>query len=370
MGDVYKAKDVRLDRMVAVKILPERFAESAESRERFHREARVISQLNHPRICTLYDVGSENDVHYLVLEYIEGETLAERLKRGSLPLDTVLEYGIQIADGLERAHRSGIVHRDLKPGNVMLTKSGVKLLDFGLAKLLAGPSADDASDALTAEKSLTKEQAIVGTLSYMAPEQIEGRAVDARTDLWALGAVLYEMITGTRAAAVVRGDNEQRRAIEPPLLNEVIRRCLVVDPDGRWASASDIRLVLSWIAAEQPKAAPSGPRPIGLAIAALPPGFLRDGWQASPFVRDPRRKPNDLAWSSRFPFWQRTTSHAPPTSPSPPTVGFSSTPRPAKAFHSSFVDLWTTPRSSPFPVPRMRPHLFSHPMENGWRSFR
>src|SRR3990172_2562144 len=286
MGEVYKAKDVRLDRTVAVKILPELFAESAERKERFHREARAISQLNHPRICTLYDVGSEGDVDYLVMEYIEGDTLAERLKRGSLPLDKALEYGIQIAEGLEGAHRAGIIHRDLKPANVMLTKSGVKLLDFGLAKLVASPSVSDASDAPTVEKSLTKDQAIVGTLPYMAPEQLDGRTVDARTDLWAFGAVLYEMVTGARAfdgasqaslvAAILKG-KEEGSAIEPPLLNELIRRCLSVDNDRRWASASDVQHVLSWIVGNAPEAARSRRRPIGLAVATLSAGLLA-GW--------------------------------------------------------------------------------------------
>jgi len=293
MGDVYKAKDVRLGRTVAVKILPERLADSAERRERFDREARAISQLNHPRICTLYDVGSEGEVDYLVLEYIEGETLAERLKRGSLPREKVLEYGIQIAEGLEGAHRARIVHRDLKPANILLTKSGVKLLDFGLAKLVASPSVSDASDAPTVEKSLTKDQALVGTLPYMAPEQLEGRTVDARTDLWAFGAVLYEMVTGARAfdsagqaslvASIMKG-KEDGSAIEPPLLNELIRRCLSVDPEGRWASASDVQHVLSWIAGNAPEAARSRPRPIGLAIATLTAGLLA-GWLASIHMR-------------------------------------------------------------------------------------
>ena len=202
MGDVYKARDVRLDRTVAVKVLPERFAESAERRERrerFHREARAISQLNHPHICTLYDVGSEDDVDYLVMEYIEGETLAERLKRGSLPLEKALEYGIQIADGLDNAHRARIVHRDLKPGNVMLTSSGVKLLDFGLAKPIRGDDGAIESEARTEQRDITEEHAVLGTLRYMAPEQLEQKPVDARTDIFALGAVLYEMVTGRKA---------------------------------------------------------------------------------------------------------------------------------------------------------------------------
>ena len=191
MGEVYKANDTRLDRAVAIKILPAHFAESAERRQRFEREAKAISQLNHPHICTLYDVGEQDGIHYLVMEYIEGETLAERLKKGALPLDKAIEYGIQMADGLAKAHRAGIVHRDLKPANIMLTKLGVKLLDFGLAKPIEPHAAVDGSDAPTRQKNLTEPRTIVGTLQYMAPEQLEGDDVDARTDLFAFGAVLY-----------------------------------------------------------------------------------------------------------------------------------------------------------------------------------
>jgi len=158
MGEVYKAKDTRLDRTVAIKVLPEHLAESPERKARFEREAKAISQLNHPHICTLYDVGEQDGVDFIVMAYIEGETLAERLKKGALPLDKALEYGIQIADGLDTAHRAGIVHRDLKPPNVMLTKSGVKLLDFGLAKLVEGDDAPETSDAPTRQKDLTKDE--------------------------------------------------------------------------------------------------------------------------------------------------------------------------------------------------------------------
>ena len=199
MGEVYKAKDTRLDRTVAIKVLPEHLAGSPELKARFEREAKAISQLNHPHICTLHDVGSQDGVDYLVMEYIEGETLADRLKKGPLPLATILEYGAQIADALDKAHRAGIVHRGLKPGNIMLTKSGVKLLDFGLARLVAVDPVSDASDAPTRQKELTKDHTIVGTLHYMSPEQLESKTIDARTDIFAFGAVLYEMATGKKA---------------------------------------------------------------------------------------------------------------------------------------------------------------------------
>ena len=192
MGEVYEAKDTRLERTVAIKVLPEHLAKSAERRQRFEREAKVISKLNHPHICTLYDVGSQDGVDFLVMEHIEGDTLSERLKRGPLPLEEALRYGIQIADGLDKAHRAGIVHRDLKPGNVMLTASGVKILDFGLAKVVREKSPSEASEAPTKQRELTDDQAVVGTLHYMAPEQLEGKTVDARSDVWAFGEMLRE----------------------------------------------------------------------------------------------------------------------------------------------------------------------------------
>src|SRR5436309_3548219 len=187
MGEVWRARDTRLERSVAIKILPAEFAQNAQLKLRFEREARTISQLNHPNICTLYDVGDG----YLVMELLEGESLADRVNKGPLPLEQVLRYGIQIAEALEKAHKAGVVHRDLKPGNVMLTKSGAKLLDFGLAKPIAAFNVD----GRTMQKPLTEEGVIVGTFQYMAPEQLEGRDGDARTDIFAFGAVLYEMIT-------------------------------------------------------------------------------------------------------------------------------------------------------------------------------
>ncbi|HEY5611646.1 MAG TPA: serine/threonine-protein kinase, partial [Thermoanaerobaculia bacterium] len=269
MGQVFAGRDTRLDRSVAIKVLPPHLSSNPDFKLRFDREARVISGLNHSNICTLYDVGEtkvdgdSDPVSYLVMEFCDGQSLAERLARGPLPIDQVLRHGTQVAAALDRAHRAGIVHRDLKPGNIMLTKSGAKLLDFGLAKPSAilgsgvheAPSADDA----TQHKALTAEGAIVGTFQYMAPEQLEGREADARTDLFALGAVLFEMATGRRAfegasktsliAAIVSSHPAPISSVMPvpPALDHVVRKCLEKDPDDRWQSAYDIAAELGWI---------------------------------------------------------------------------------------------------------------------------
>src|SRR5579863_1294400 len=200
MGEVYRARDTRLDRIIAIKVLPAHLADNPELRERFEREARTVASLNHPHICTLFDVGREGDTEFLVMEYLEGETLAQRLAKGPLPLEQVLQYSVEIADALDKAHRKGITHRDLKPGNIMLTKSGTKLLDFGLAKLQqeAAP-ATPLSQLPTVAQEMTAQGVILGTLQYMAPEQVEARPVDARTDIFAFGAVVYEMATGKKA---------------------------------------------------------------------------------------------------------------------------------------------------------------------------
>lgn len=258
MGEVYRARDTRLDRTVALKILPPLFATRPELRQRFEREARTLSQLTHPHICTIHDVGREDGVDYLVMEYLEGETLAERLAKGPLPLDKVVAHAIEIADALDKAHRQGIVHRDLKPANVMLTRGGAKLLDFGLAKSVT-PVID--GEAPTMQKSLTAEGTIVGTFQYMAPEQLEGLAADARTDIFAFGALLYEMITGRRAfdgktrtsviAAIVERDPppvSELQPLTPPPLGRLIRNCLAKDPDERWQTAHDVLLELRSIA--------------------------------------------------------------------------------------------------------------------------
>ncbi|MGC1188069.1 MAG: serine/threonine-protein kinase, partial [Candidatus Acidiferrales bacterium] len=201
MGEVYRARDTRLGRDVAIKVLPAHLADRPELRERFEREARAIASLNHPHICTLHDIGRQGDTDYLVMELVEGETLAQRLLKGPLPIEQVLQYAIEIADALDKAHRNGITHRDLKPGNIMLTKSGVKLLDFGLAKLTREPLATNATvTTLPAlDRTLTAEGSIVGTLQYMAPEQLEGKEIDARTDIFAFGTVVYEMAAGKPA---------------------------------------------------------------------------------------------------------------------------------------------------------------------------
>src|SRR5580658_2077924 len=263
MGEVYRAKDTRLDRIVAIKILPDHLADRAELRERFEREAKTISSLNHPHICTLHDVGHQDGNDFLVMEYLEGETLAQRLVKGPLPLDQVLQYAIEIADALDKAHRKGVTHRDLKPGNIMLTKSGTKLLDFGLAKLKqeVAPANVQLSQLPTANEPLTAQGTIVGTLQYMAPEQLEGKDVDARTDIFAFGAVVYEMATGKRAfegksqaslmAKILEIDPPPISSLQPmtpPALDRVVNKCLAKEPEKRWQAASDVCDELKWIA--------------------------------------------------------------------------------------------------------------------------
>jgi len=262
MGEVWRAKDTRLDREVAIKILPAGLAKNAEFLQRFDREARAISQLNHPHVCTLYDVGQEAGVHYLVMEILEGESLAERVRKGPLPLTDVLKFGRQVASALDAAHRRGITHRDLKPGNIMLTKAGAKLLDFGLARTATEGKApvDGLTSLPTEAKPLTTEGTILGTFQYMAPEQLEGLSADARTDIFALGAVIYEMATGRRAfqgqsktsliAAIVSSQPEPISSVvsmTPPALDHVVRKCLEKDPDDRWQSAHDVAGQLQWI---------------------------------------------------------------------------------------------------------------------------
>ena len=264
MGEVYRARDTRLERTIAIKVLPDRLSGSAEVRQRFEREAKAISQLSHPHICALYDVGNQDGVEYLVMEYLEGETLADRLANGPLLLNQMLRYGAEIADALDKAHRQGIVHRDLKPGNVMLTKTGVKLLDFGLAKAIAPeiPMSDLTSNPTAAARSdLTGEGTILGTLSYIAPEQLEGKEAGARTDIFALGATLYEMATGRKAfsgssrasliSAILRDDPPPISSIQPltpHALDRAVRKCLAKDPEDRWQNAADLGSELKWIA--------------------------------------------------------------------------------------------------------------------------
>jgi serine/threonine protein kinase len=244
MGEVYKARDTRLSRLVAIKLVRVQIGQLAEARQRFEREARAISALNHPHICTLYDVGEHDSREFLVMELIEGETLAARLERGPLSIEETLRYGIQIADALASAHRQGIVHRDLKPSNVMLTPRGAKLLDFGLATLRAPQALSGAPDP-----TVTAEGAVLGTVLYMAPEQLEGKSVDARADLFALGAILFEMLTGRRAYDADTTSIIKERLDAPPAFDWAIRQCLVKTADQRWQNAADLASCLQWIAA-------------------------------------------------------------------------------------------------------------------------
>jgi len=304
MGEVWRAKDDRLDREVAIKVLPPSFAENKELLARFEREARSISSLNHPNICTLHDVGHENEIHYLVMELIEGESLGDRIRQGALPLDKVLEIGTQIASALEAAHDQGIVHRDLKPDNVMLTKSGAKLLDFGLAKTADGleGTADSVTSLPTENRPLTEEGSILGTLHYMAPEQLDGTEADTRTDIFALGTILYEMATGQRAfeakgratliAAIVEREPAPISSIQPlvpPALERIVSVCLRKDPAERWQTAHDVRLGLEWAA--QAGSAAGIPAPVTVkrknreriawaAAAVLLVAAMATGWLA------------------------------------------------------------------------------------------
>jgi eukaryotic-like serine/threonine-protein kinase len=263
MGEVYRARDTRLDRRVAMKVLAPELADDAEFQARFTREAKAISALNHAHICGLHDIGRERDIDYLVLELLEGETLAARLARGPLSLTQALRYGIEIADALEAAHRQGIVHRDLKPGNVMLTAAGTKLLDFGLAKHDTGPAVQALSMRATAPGTATAQGTIIGTLQYMAPEQVQGQPADARTDIFALGTLLHEMATGRRAFEATTQVSLIAKILEteppvvsslaplaPPALDHVVQGCLAKAPADRWQTAHDVKLELQWILAQ------------------------------------------------------------------------------------------------------------------------
>jgi serine/threonine protein kinase/WD40 repeat protein len=287
MGEVYRARDTRLDRIVAVKVLASHLSSSPELKQRMEREGRAISSLNHPHICQLYDIGSQNGTDYLVMEFLEGETLAERLRKGAVPLAEVFKIGIAVAEALAVAHRSGIVHRDLKPGNIMLTAGGAKLMDFGLAKPLgmqnSGTGTGSAAPSFTAAATmsgpspltpLTTAGSVIGTIQYMSPEQIEGKEADARSDVFAFGAVLYEMVAGKRpfqgksqislASSILESEPEPVSKLKPntpPAFDHVVTTCLQKNPDERYQSAHDVKLELQWIAADK-----SSP-----AVAAAPP---------------------------------------------------------------------------------------------------
>jgi serine/threonine protein kinase len=261
MGEVYRARDTRLDRTIAIKVLPARLSSDPDLKQRLDREARAISSLNDPHICALYDIGMQEGIAFLVMEFLEGETLADRLQKGALPIERVLDIGIEIASALMKAHRKGIVHRDLKPSNIMLTKSGARLMDFGIARpaqvaLVSGTGVSDR----TVSKSLTEKGAILGTFQYMAPEQLEGKDADMRSDIFAFGAVLYEMATGKRAfdgkspisvlAAILEREPEpvaKLKPMAPPALEHVVKRCLAKDPEDRFQTAQDVMIELKWV---------------------------------------------------------------------------------------------------------------------------
>jgi hypothetical protein len=261
MGEVYRARDTRLGRTVAVKVLPENLAADPSVRARFRREARAISALSHPHICALYDLGEQDGLAYLVMEHLEGETLERSLRRGALPLERTLEIATEVLEGLAAAHRRGIVHRDLKPGNVMLTRSGVKLLDFGLAAITrAGSDEVETATAATTETALTTDGTLLGTLHYMAPEQLENRTTDSRADIFSFGAVLFEMVTGEKAfsgsssaaviAAILHASPPRLAQLAPEApagLERLIGACLSKSPDDRWSTGQDVLLVLEWI---------------------------------------------------------------------------------------------------------------------------
>jgi eukaryotic-like serine/threonine-protein kinase len=275
MGEVYRARDTRLDRTVAVKVLASHLSSSPELKQRMEREGRAISSLNHPNICQLFDIGSHNGTDYLVMEFLEGETLADRLRKGTMPLAEVIKIGIAVAEALAVAHRSGIVHRDLKPGNIMLTAGGAKLMDFGLAKPLGVQAASGSGSApsFTAAATmsgpspltpLTTAGSVIGTIQYMSPEQIEGKEADARSDIFAFGAVLYEMAAGKRpfagksqislASSILESDPEpvgKLKPTTPPAFEHVVTTCLQKNPDERYLAAHDIKLELQWISADR-----------------------------------------------------------------------------------------------------------------------
>jgi Tol biopolymer transport system component len=335
MGEVYRATDIRLDRSVAIKVLPAALAADPVFRARFAREAKTISSLDHPHICALHDVGESDGTAYLVMQYLEGETLAARLARGALPLDEALRWACDVASALDHAHRHQVVHRDLKPGNVMLTRTGARLLDFGLAKPM--PALTDAHSTRL-DVPVTSAGTVVGTVQYMAPEQIEGREADARTDIFAFGAVLHEMLTGARAfnapsqaslmSAILRDDPPAPSTLTtgiPPALDHVVRRCLAKDPEERWASAHDVLIELGWIreggsAGATTQAALIVPRPgrtdrlawglvtVSLAAAAATAAWAVVGREAA--VRLPSRfmvaPPPGVAWA-----WDNAPSISP-----------------------------------------------------------
>jgi eukaryotic-like serine/threonine-protein kinase len=367
MGEVYRARDTRLNRIVAVKIVPDRLSDRAELRERFEREARTIASLNHPHICTLYDIGNQGGTDFLIMEYLEGETLAERLKKGPLPLAQVLQYAIEIADALDKAHRKGVTHRDLKPGNIMLTKSGAKLLDFGLAKLRqdAAPGSP-LSQLPTANEGITAQGTILGTLQYMAPEQLEGKEADARTDIFAFGVVVYEMATGKKAfegksqasliAKILETDPPPMVSLQPmtpPTLDHVVRTCLAKDPESRWQTAGDLCRELKWIATSSSQAAVSAPAVarrkvrdwLAWAVAAI--AILVALALASPYFRSPSTDVRSIRFSFSPPPQAELLGAPAAVSPDGTHVAFDSTDASGKAL--VWVRALDSPSAQPLP---------------------
>jgi serine/threonine protein kinase len=392
MGEVYRAKDTRLDRTVAIKILPTHLSANTEFKQRFVREARTVSSLNHPHICHLYDVGSQDGTDFLVMEFLDGETLAERLRRGVLPFPELLKIGIEVAEALEIAHRAGIVHRDFKPGNIMLTKAGTKLMDFGLAKPTSvGAAGSESAPLLSAARTmsgatpvspLTAAGSIVGTIQYMSPEQIEGKDADARSDIFAFGAVLYEMAMGKRAfegksqisvaSAILEKDPEPIRASKPstpPAFDYLVATCLAKDREDRFQSAHDVRLQLKGIL-QSPQTpayvtAVQSPRTVfpaallagaGLLLVAAGVLFYFSQRASPPSFRceptsHPRRKPH----------------FAPPAltqaqSLSRPTAKLSASPRSTIRATPTSGSARLTPSKPPcFPAPKMPPRPFGPP---------
>jgi serine/threonine-protein kinase len=291
MGEVYRAHDTRLNRTVAIKLLSSELAGDERARARFLREAHAVAALDHPNICGIHDVGDSDGTHFIVMPFLDGQTLAERLEKGPLPIDQALKTSAEIADALDRVHRNGIVHRDVKPANIMLTKAGSKLLDFGLAKLKAPASPITLSGManMATTSPGTAQGTILGTVQYMSPEQVEGKDADARSDIWGLGAVIYEMVTGSRPftgdtpasviGSILKDDPppvSSRQTLAPRALDDLVMECLAKDPDERWQSAGDVARELRWVW-----------------------GALRDPEQVRPTARPRRQAGSTIGFFSR-----------------------------------------------------------------------
>src|SRR5271155_2404704 len=330
MGEVYRARDTRLGRDVAIKVLPAHLSSNPDLKQRMEREARAISSLNHPHICTLHDVGSQDGIDFLVLEHLEGETLADRLHRGALPLDEALKIGIQTADALDKAHARGIVHRDLKPANIMLTKNGPKLMDFGLAKPAPGLSSASGAGPLTpstptmsvaalsgSASPLTQKGTVVGTFQYMAPEVLQGTEADARSDIFSFGCVLYEMFAGRRAfegksqfsvlGAILDKEPDRISTIlpgSPPRLDETVWHCLAKLPEQRYGCMHDVRIQLEALASPQESLQSESLKPVPPSsrlawVLAGVAAAIALGVGAAYFFQKP--KPAELVQSSILP---------------------------------------------------------------------